>query len=242
MILILRLILLSILAFVLYKRGVLDLRGTLAATAVGGTIIFLAGFSWFFLLLIFLSIGYAATKYRYSYKEGLHIAERNTGTRSATNVLANGLIPTFFAVFWYINKVEALEAPSTLIIAGYIAAIATVTGDTLSAEIGVLSKRRPVLITTFEKVPHGAHGGVSLLGEFIGFLGTALIGVFAWVLGMAPLASSLSFAVIGGALGFHFDSLLGATVERRGLCGNATVNFLSSIAGSLTGIGIAMAL
>ncbi len=232
------LLVLSILALTIYTRGVLDLKGTLVATILGGVILFLAGPPWFLLLLIFLFIGYVATKYRYPYKEGLHTAEGNMGKRSATNALANGLIPTFFAIIWYITGGKALSP----LIAGYIASIATVTGDTLSSEIGVLSEKTPVLITSFKKVSPGTHGGVSYLGEVIGILGTALIGISAWLLGIASLAVALSVAVIGGAIGFHFDSLLGAIFERKGLCSNATVNFLSTIAGSLTGLSLALVL
>ena len=40
---------------------------------------------------------------------------------------------------------------------------------------------------------------------------------------------------LAGILGTFFDSLLGATIERRGLIGNNTVNFLSTLAAAAIG-------
>jgi uncharacterized protein (TIGR00297 family) len=228
---------LSALAVFIYAKGILDFAGTLVAIFVGGSIIFLAGTKWFILLLLFLFVSYAATKYRFSDKEKLEVAENQSGRRSAINVLANGLIPSFFAfLLWYLDGVEAL------IMAGYIAAIATVTGDTLSSEVGVLSRHEPFLITSFARVPRGTHGGISPLGEMAGLFGTLIIGLTAGLLGVASLSFTIPIAVVGGVFGFHFDSLLGAVLERRGLCGNATVNFLSTAAGAIAGLTIAIAL
>lgn len=235
-----QILVLSVLAVLIYTKGILDFKGTLVGVLIGESIILLAGFPWFLLLLLFLLLGYAATKYKFAYKEELRVAEANKGKRSASNVLANGLVPAFFAVLlWYTNGTRALTAP---VVAGYIAAIATVTGDTLSSEIGVLSKSEPFLITTFERVPRGTDGGISILGEIIGLLGALAIGLAAGILGVASLSLAVSVAVVGGVFGFHFDSFLGAVFERRGLCGNATVNFLSTIAGGIMGLGLAAAL
>jgi len=234
---IIEILVLTALAVVIYTKGVLDFRGTILAVLIGGSIILLAGRRLFILLLLFLLISYVATRYRFTDKQKLEVAESKAGRRNAVNVLANGLIPVVFAfLFWYAEGIRVIT------LAGYIAAIATITGDTLSSEIGVLSKRRPILITTFEKVPVGTDGGISLLGEAVGILGALTIGIAAWAVGVASLSFAIPVAVIGGAFGFHIDSVLGAVLERRGLCGNATVNFLSTTAGAIAGLGLASTL
>jgi uncharacterized protein (TIGR00297 family) len=227
------------LGIVIYKKEILDLRGSVVATAMGALIVSLAGFEWLSLLVVFLFLAYLSTKYKYNYKDALQIAESNHGRRSAANVLANGLTPTSFAVFWYLNDSHPLTIP---IAASYIAAVATVTGDTLSSEIGVLSRKDPLLITTFERVPKGTHGGVSILGETAGLVGTFVIGLVAWGFNLATFEVAILAAVIGGAVGFHFDSLLGALFERKDLIGNGTVNFLATMAGSLVGLYLALSL
>jgi uncharacterized protein (TIGR00297 family) len=222
---------------IIYRLRILDLPGTLTAVALGIVIGLFAGIEWLSILVIFLVLGFVSTRYGYSHKERLGVAEKKKGRRGVGNVLANGLVPAFMAVLWFMNSNNPAD---DMLKAGYIAAVATVTGDTLSSEIGMLSRGRPYLITTFEKVPVGTHGGVSLMGELGGFAGALVIGVASYLLGLADLRLSLMAAVIGGAAGFHVDSLLGAVLERRRLIGNATVNFLSSLTGSLVGLRIAM--
>jgi uncharacterized protein (TIGR00297 family) len=222
-----------VLGVVVYKKGILDLKGTLAATYIGLVIVYFAGFDWLILLLVFLFTAYIATRFRYSFKSAIRVSESNSGKRSITHVLANGLVPTAFAVIWYIKDSDLL---ASTIAASYIAAVATVTGDTLSSEIGVLSKKKPLLITTLEKVPPGTNGGVTILGTFAGILGAFIIGLTAWILKLASFETAILVAVIGGTFGFTVDSVLGAVFERRGLIGNGSVNFLSTLAGSIAGL------
>ncbi|MDP6459404.1 MAG: TIGR00297 family protein [Candidatus Hydrothermarchaeota archaeon] len=223
--------------YAIYRLRILDLLGTVAAVILGSVIGILAGYEWLSLIVIFILIGSLSTRYRYNYKDSLGVAEKNHGKRNLRNVLANGLVPAAFAVLWFINKEASFGA---LLTAGYIAAVATVTGDTLSSEIGMLSKNNPVLITNFRPVPVGTDGGISLLGEIGGLIGALVIGISGYALGLASLDLSLTVALIGGTVGFHFDSILGAVLERRRLIGNATVNFLSSMFGGLVGLRIAL--
>jgi uncharacterized protein (TIGR00297 family) len=227
------------LGFIIYRLRILDLWGSLVAVALGTIIGISAGMGWLSLLVLFLVLGFLSTKYGYAYKESLGVAEKGKGRRGVDNVLANGLVPAFIAVLWFMNSENSL---GTMLKAGYIAAVATVTGDTLSSEIGMLSRGRPYLITTFKKVPVGTHGGVSLMGELGGFGGALVIGLGSYLLGLADLRLCLLSALIGGAAGFHVDSFLGAILERRQLVGNATVNFISSLTGSLIGLRIAVSL
>ena len=222
------------LGILIYKKRVLDATGTAVAVLMGLLVYFFAGYSWLILLLSFLFLGFATTKYRYSYKKKLNVSEPHGGRRRAVNVIANGALPTIFAGLY------AIDSSQGVFLAGYLASLATVTGDTLSSELGVLSRKKPVLITTFQEVPHGTNGGITLLGELAGIAGALFIGLMAYALGMAPLTLSLASSLLGGILGFNFDSLLGAVFERRRMLSNAWVNFLSSMAGGLFGAGAAL--
>ena len=82
-------------------------------------------------------------------------------------------------------------------------------------------------------MPAGEDGGISVGGTLAGFLASALVVALAFGMGLcgrAGLIITLSAAVAGNLL----DSVLGATLERRGLVTNGIVNFAgTSFAGAL---------
>lgn len=55
--------------------------------------------------------------------------------------------------------------------------LATNFGDTLASELGILASSQPYYILTFERVPAGTNGGVSLYGLVMSALGGAAIGL-----------------------------------------------------------------
>jgi uncharacterized protein (TIGR00297 family) len=109
------------------------------------------------------------------------------------------------------------------------AALAEAAADTVSSEIGQAIGGTPRLVTRWTKVPQGTDGAVTVAGTAAGIVAAALVVgvVFAFA---APLGRH-GFGVCSGAgIAVTFaDSLLGATLERRGLIGNNTVNFLSTL-------------
>jgi uncharacterized membrane protein len=67
---------------------------------------------------------------------------------------------------------------------GIVANYAAVAADTFSSELGILSKSRPWLITSFppRQVPPGTNGGVTVWGTFAGLLGASTIAMTSLVL------------------------------------------------------------
>ncbi|KAF9068045.1 integral membrane protein DUF92-domain-containing protein [Rhodocollybia butyracea] len=98
-------------------------------------------------------------------------------------------------------------------------------GDTLASELGILSRSKPILITTLKPVPPGTNGGVSAFGVFASLAGGAIMGLTAgaclilesskcresW---MEILLSMIWWGTVGGGTGSLVDSLLGATVQQ----------------------------
>jgi uncharacterized protein (TIGR00297 family) len=82
----------------------------------------------------------------------------------------------------------------------------------------------------------GEHGGVTLMGTILGVLGTLLIGSFAYLMGMFSLEVCILTASVGGIVGFVTDSILGATIQRKGLINNSHVNLISTLVGGLIAI------
>jgi uncharacterized protein (TIGR00297 family) len=78
------------------------------------------------------------------------------------------------------------------------------------------------------RVESGTDGAITLLGSGAGIVAGALVaGAGVWALRLRILDGVI--AAVAGICGLFFDSLLGATVERRGWVGNDLVNFSSTI-------------
>jgi uncharacterized protein (TIGR00297 family) len=90
------------------------------------------------------------------------------------------------------------------------------------------------MITTLKETEPGVDGGVTPLGEAASLVGALIIGVLAVVTGMAG-AFGIIVGIVGGFLGTNFDSLLGATLQRRGILSNNGVNLVATGFGALVG-------
>ncbi len=89
-----------------------------------------------------------------------------------------------------------------------------------------------------------ANGGMSPTGTLAAFYGALLISVVSTVLGaingdQTPTVFFFSFVILFGWLGCQVDSILGALLENRGVLGKHSVNFLSTLSGSLMAIFVA---
>ena len=167
-------------------------------------------------LAVLVALTFLATRYRSQVKKAAGLAEPRLGRR-ASQIAANlGIAGLCAAAGLY---------PSAL------AALAEAGADTISSEIGQALGGRTILITTLRRVAPGTDGGISVIGTLAGLLASALI-VFA---GSAkPIYPPLALRIfLAGIVGLLVDSLLGATLERRGILGNDLVNFVSTAASAL---------
>ena len=99
-------------------------------------------------------------------------------------------------------------------------------GDTLASELGILSKSKPLLITTLKPVPPGTNGAISLIGTIASIVGGALIGLLTGITLILEnaqcsreaagylLFENIAWGMFAGLFGSLMDSLLGATVQQ----------------------------
>jgi len=191
------------------------------------------GYKSFLLMFAFFAIGSAATRLGYARKAARGVAEKRGGARSWREAAANSLAGAFFSLL-----VITTHHEGAFLIA-LIAAFAEATGDTVSSEIGQWISGRAYLITTFKPVPAGENGGVSLGGSIAGLLGSALVVALALALGVCGKGGA-TIALAAAVAGNLLDSLLGATIERRGLVSNGIVNFAGSSFAGMMGLFIAL--
>jgi uncharacterized protein (TIGR00297 family) len=178
------------------------------------------------------TLAFAATRIGRSRKERLGTAEARRG-RSASQVAANlgmaALVASDPVNVWLLDS-RWLPRPAhagALLLAMPLAALAQAAADTVSSEIGQVLGGRPRMITTLRAVEPGTDGAVSVAGTLAGLVAAAIVaGAGSWAMRGDWTLFKLSCA--GAVFGLLFDSLLGATMERKGWLNNDAVNFLST--------------
>jgi uncharacterized protein (TIGR00297 family) len=201
-------------------RGVTN-AGAIAGAAICFALLWAAGVGAFAALLTVFLLTWIATRVGYGRKQHLGTAEARAG-RDALQVLANLGTSAGFAVLY------ATLRPDPRLLVAMAAALAEAAADTVSSEIGQAVGGAPRLITTWRKVASGTDGAITLAGTLAG---SAAAVVVASVCALAHIFPWKSLAVCAGAgaAGMFFDSLLGATLERRRVLGNNAVNFVSTV-------------
>ncbi len=199
--------------------GVLDRGGILLAVLMGTVIFVYGGTNYLLLMLCFLLLGIATTRYEHNIKREMGIYEHERGWE---NVLSNGLAPTIFAFLSpYIGPVP------------FIASLAATTSDTFASEIGVLGRGKPVSLENLKEVKPGTSGAVSMMGTIASLVGATSIGVAAvFLFSIDPLTALL--VGIAGFFGSFVDTLFGI-LEERGIGTKGTTNFICSLTGGLIG-------
>jgi uncharacterized protein (TIGR00297 family) len=184
-------------------------RSGAAAALVAGTICTAAGWSWAILLISLFITATALSKLRRRRKTRLvgSIVEKG-GERDAWQVLANGGVCVAAAAGYLIH-------PDPLWFAAGAGSLAAASADTWATEIGTLSRRDPVSITSWQRVPPGTSGGVTLVGTLGGLVGALFVAAGAWLLQWPVPFAAIALAGIAGAL---IDSILGGTLQARRWC------------------------
>ena len=208
---------------------------TTAAAVTGGVLglpIYLgSGFTGLVLLGLFFGLGTAASGWRVADKRRLGLAEENKGRRTAGQVVANaGVAGLLGLLAWQFPPAAPL---ARLMLAGSFAAA---TADTLSSELGNVYGRRYYNILTGRPDTRGLNGVVSLEGTALGLAGTAVLaGAYCLGFGWGP---AFGWLLVAGTAGNLLDSVLGATLERRGWLSNNAVNFINTLTGALVAGGL----
>ncbi|PKL12935.1 MAG: DUF92 domain-containing protein, partial [Spirochaetae bacterium HGW-Spirochaetae-8] len=151
----------------------LTMNGAVSAVLVGSGVWYFTGFGgWLLLMLFFLTANVLGKISRAATPAATAGIQKKGGRRDWAQVMANGGLALAAALLYGMDG-------GILALVMFGSAIAESTADTWAGEVGILSKTPPVSITTFQRVPPGLSGGVSLLGTMSGLLGSFLIAI-AW--------------------------------------------------------------
>jgi len=197
----------------------------------------------FALLIVFFLAGTRVTKVKHDIKAKLTMSATGSsggeGARTHVQVLANSGVASILTLLHAYqlykrndgvlprSSTDCYSWPGDLLVVGIVANYAAVAADTFSSELGILSKSKPRLITSWNlrEVPPGTNGGVTLHGLASGFLGSLVI--VAASVALIPFCgpkvggwglnarNRFAFAMaIWGALGSVLDSLLGGWLQQ----------------------------
>ena len=203
-----------------YKTGKLTGSGAITGGVVAFCIYMGTGFTGIAMLAAFFVLATIATSHKKNAKNKLE-GNQHPEKRDARQVLANGGVPAILGLLAFIIPHNVLLA--TVLMA---AAFASATADTLSSELGTVYGKRFYNIITFKPDERGRDGVISLEGTLVGIAGAAVIAaVYAIGVGWN---SMFLYIIIAGTAGNIADSVLGATLERKGYINNNEVNFLNT--------------
>ena len=205
---------LAVFSYFTARRKGLSNGGIIVALFVGTSTFILGGIVSYMVLLAFYAVAETATSYSRK-KIGREHEQRTT-----SNVIG--------------NSGAALIALAFGQPIAFFGAMAAALADTISGEIGLLSARKPVLITNLKEVEAGTDGGITMLGLVAGALAGLLIGAIYYFVSNSFMDAVI--VVAAGILGMVVDSILGDVFERKGKLNNMQVNFMASMCGAVAAV------
>ena len=200
----------AITAFLTVKAKALTLAAALEAVVI---ILFSCLFGgWFglvFLLTAYLTIALADHFLKDRTKSIFNSINKKSGPRDFIQVAANGLPATVCILLYALTDHRAF-------LVAFAAALTEALADSIASDVGVLSKKEPVSICRFRRIPKGLSGGVSLLGSLSSLAATVFCGAI-YFLFFRSWQEAIAVVLLGN-LGCLIDSILGDLLQEKFRC------------------------
>ncbi|KAM6290373.1 LOW QUALITY PROTEIN: transmembrane protein 19-like [Porphyrio hochstetteri] len=190
---------------------------------VVGFILTVANYS-FFTFVFFVTFP-KHTKWGKDRKKQIDSEKKNGEQRNCMQGFSNGGVPSELAVLCVTEKgpgdipVDFLKQYTAWMCLSLWGALSCSAGDTWASEIGsMVSKSKPRLVTTWEEVPVGTNGAITLVGLLSSLLrglavGTACLITQIILVTDLEIPAQWPIIVLGAAAGLLVDSYLGATMQ-----------------------------
>jgi len=203
--------------------------GAVSGLVIGVAVWIGAGWQGWVLLLGAFVLAVISTKIGVKRKSLLGIAEERGGRRGAGNAIANTGLAAWMA------GIAALTAHREAALVAFVAALVAGSSDTVSSEIGKAFGRRTWLVTSLRRVPAGTSGAISSEGTLAGAAAAVLLSGIAAMLGLVTmtLVMPIAIAALAAAL---VESVLGSTLEPRGVLNNDLLNFITTAVAALLAV------
>jgi uncharacterized protein (TIGR00297 family) len=222
---------LFLIAFILPKK-LLTPAGYFHAWILGVLVWGTLQWKGYLVVMFYFLVGSAVTKVGIKQKEAAGIAEKRSGARGPENVWGSALIASICAIM----TIFAQQPWQDLLLLGYVASFSTKLSDTCASEIGKVYGKRTFLITTFQPVPKGTEGAVSLEGTLAGVVASLVISLIAWFIGMINIIGVV-ICVISAFIATNLESVIGATLQTKfNWLTNEIVNIINTFIGAVVAI------
>lgn len=209
-----------------YKTDKLTTPGIFVGGLMAIIIYMGVGYRGIALLGCFFFLAVLATSYKKAIKKNISAVEQHQQKRNAGQVFANGGAAAILGL-----AAIVFPAHAHLLLTLIAAAFAAATADTMSSELGTVYGKQFYNIINLKPDQRGRDGVVSLEGTAIGILGaTAVAAIYSFGFGWGRYSVMI---IIAGTVGNISDSILGATLERKGKLNNNAVNFLNTAIAAL---------
>jgi uncharacterized protein (TIGR00297 family) len=220
-------------------KKLLTTSGYLNAWLLGCILWGCLGWQAYAVMMAYFLVGSAVTQVGMAEKEAAGIAEKRSGARGPKNLWGSAATATICALVAYGLK---LSNPASiwieLLVLAYVASMATKLSDTSASEVGKAYGRTTYLITTLQPVPRGTEGAISLEGTIAGVVGSLILAVLAWMLGLiTPI--DMVICLVAAFVATNIESLIGATLQEQiDWLSNELVNFINTSIGAVVAIAI----
>jgi len=213
-------------SYLAYQAGALSRSGMLAAWLLGAVVFDFGGLAWAIILLGFFVSSSLLSRLAKNKTSGLEDKYSKDSRRDAAQVMANGGLAGGLVTIGFLLSLSAPNSNWLMVIwLAYCGSLAAANADTWGTELGVLSRKPPILITTGQPVDRGTSGAISLCGTLAMLAGSGFIALLAAFLGWTGLMPSgvlpwgaYLLAATAGTAGALVDSLLGATLQAIYIC------------------------
>jgi uncharacterized protein (TIGR00297 family) len=226
-----------------------QLHGWLLGVIIWGSL----GWQGYAVVMFYFLVGSGVTRIGKAQKESEGIAEKRSGARGPENVWGSALTAAICAmgvlglsifaetggIFGDTGKMPVPQDLISLLLLGYAASFCTKLSDTCASEIGKAYGKHTFLITTLQPVPRGTEGAVSLEGTIAGIVGSILMALVSWAVGVIDLTGIL-VCVVAAFIATNIESVIGATVQSQfEWLTNEVVNFFNTLIGAIAAIVLA---
>lgn len=208
-------------AYIAWYRNQVSCEGALAGLGTALLILASSGVNGLIILFAFFISSSILGKINRNFRNTLNLdlISQKGSRRDSLQVLANCGFGLFASILYAIHG-------HPLYLLAFGVSFAAASADTWASELGVLNRKKPVSILTFQQMELGLSGAISPLGLIASAAGSFFIAFLAMLLfrhDISLMSNSekvllLFLIALGGLSGSLIDSLFGATLQAQYRC------------------------